>query len=270
VIRIARGEEPRELAAVRERELPVVRAIASARSPRSDEIKGYGVAKPALMRAQESKCCYCEQLIEGRFDDVEHWRPKTQANRGEGFPTHGYWWLAWTWSNLLLACKTCNSGHKRDAFPLEPRSVALLPEGIPPGGERPLLLDPSAEDPLEHIEFRQAERGTWRPVARGGSRRGDTTIRALGLDRPHLLDLYRWHVNERVRPAIDRVLLAADFGVARDVNAAWQTALRRLLRTSHPLAALSYDALGALVPATTRTEWRLDLLRPPIGDVEIP
>lgn len=264
MIRVDRGTEPVELAAARALRLPAVTAIAATREPASDEITGYNVAKPALVRAQGAKCCYCEQQVEGKYDDVEHFRPKAGAGRGPGFPTTGYWWLAWSWTNLLLACKSCNSEFKRTQFPLAPGSIVLVPPQQPPGGELPLLLDPATEDPIDHIQFRPAERGRWRPTARGGSGRGDATIRVLGLDRGSLLDFYKRHVNDRVRPEVDAVRAAMAAGDPRTVQARWSLARRRLLRATHLFAGLAYDALGELLPESDRAGWRLALDRPPI------
>ncbi len=264
MIPVDRGPEPAELAAVRAVRLPTVTAIAATREPTSDEITGYSVAKPALVRAQGAKCCYCEQQVEGKYDDVEHFRPKAGAVRGPGFPTTGYWWLAWSWTNLLLACKSCNSEFKRTLFPLAPGSVVLAPHQPPPGGESPLLLDPASEDPIDHIQFHPAERGRWRPSARGGSVRGDTTIRVLGLDRGSLLDFYKRHVNERVRPEVEAVRSVMASGDPRAVQARWHLARRRLLRATHLFAALAYDALVVLLPPGDRAPWRLALERPPI------
>jgi len=41
------------------------------------------------------KCAYCEQRIEGYH--VEHYRPKSI-----------YYWLAYSWDNLLFCCSRCN------------------------------------------------------------------------------------------------------------------------------------------------------------------
>lgn len=263
MIRVDRGQEPAELVAARAARLPAVTVIATTREPTSDEIKGYNVAKPALVSAQGAKCCYCEQQVEGKYDDVEHFRPKAGAVRGPGFPTTGYWWLAWTWTNLLLACKSCNSEFKRTLFPLAPGSAVLTGQQQPPGGEVPLLLDPASEDPIDHIQFHPAERGRWRPSARGGSPRGDVTIRTLGLDRGSLLDFYKRRVNERVRPEFKAVRDAMATGDHRLVQARWSHACRRLLRATHLFAALAYDALEVLLPAGERASWRLPLARPP-------
>src|SRR5262249_42286898 len=148
-----------------------------------------------LFALQGRKCCFCERpLVEPDYHDVEHYRPKARARRDPGsVQTHGYWWLAWAWDNLLLACNPCNRSHKRDRFPLAPGSVALQQEEQPPGAERPFLIDPSQDDPINEIEFFEEVIGTrrrWVPRGRAGSLLGDWTIRVLGLDRPHLIDAY--------------------------------------------------------------------------------
>ena len=58
--------------------------------------------KEKLRSIYKNKCAFCEQRIE-QFA-VEHFRPKNI-----------YYWLAYSWDNLLLACPTCN-GHKNKHF----------------------------------------------------------------------------------------------------------------------------------------------------------
>lgn len=61
--------------------------------------------KAALNNIYHGKCAFCETKSESMH--VEHFRPK----RG------GYYWLAYSWDNLLLSCPTCNT-NKSDVFPL--------------------------------------------------------------------------------------------------------------------------------------------------------
>lgn len=61
--------------------------------------------KSALDHIYHGKCAFCETKSESMH--VEHFRPK----RG------GYYWLAYSWDNLLLSCPTCNT-NKGDEFPL--------------------------------------------------------------------------------------------------------------------------------------------------------
>jgi hypothetical protein len=159
MIPIRRGREPDELADVRDKQLRKLRGLG--REPLSDDIKGYDVVKGTLVRLQHHKCAWCEgPYREGPHDDVDHYRPKARANRSPGCTdTHGYWWLAFTWSNLLFSCATCNRSSKNDKFPLENGSIALKPEEDLSNREVPLLIDPanSKIHPATHIEFRWDE-----------------------------------------------------------------------------------------------------------------
>lgn len=59
----------------------------------------------ALYDDQQSKCYLCEQKV-GKSSQVEHLRPKAEAN----FPE-----LKYKWTNLFLACPYCN-GRKSNAL----------------------------------------------------------------------------------------------------------------------------------------------------------
>lgn len=72
------------------------------------------------------RCMYCE---DSQGTDIEHFRPKRR------YPAH-----AFEWTNYLLACSHCNSNEKRDQFPLDEHG-------------QPLLIDPTSEDPGEHLLF---------------------------------------------------------------------------------------------------------------------
>jgi uncharacterized protein (TIGR02646 family) len=157
-----------------------------------------------LSEQQHHKCCYCETVEQTSRNDVEHYRPAGSAQRTKQLGDPGYWWLAYSWANLLFSCAPCNQSGKNDWFSLEPGSVALAPEDAPPGQERPVLLDPTVDHPLDHIKFAPvAVAGAperWHPVAL--SRRGHENIMLLKLDRPGLLDLYGGHVRNMVEPLL--------------------------------------------------------------------
>ena len=72
--------------------------------------------KNHLSAIYRSKCAFCEQKIEQW--DVEHFRPKSI-----------YYWLAYSWDNLLLACPTCN-GHKNDHFEVLAHKVEYHEEAL--------------------------------------------------------------------------------------------------------------------------------------------
>lgn len=141
--------------------------------------------KDALLCAQHGKCAFCEQRVfERKYVDVEHFRPKGEVRQSrESAPLErGYWWLAYEWTNLVLACEQCNTDHKSTLFPLaNPEQRARRPED-PLSAEQPLFIDPSQEDPLEYLRFR-------RHVAYSvdDNLRGLRTRDGLGLNRAPLL-----------------------------------------------------------------------------------
>jgi uncharacterized protein (TIGR02646 family) len=132
--------------------------------------KAEGVKK-RLEELFHGKCAYCESLYASQAPvDVEHFRPK---GRIEGETDHpGYWWLAAEWTNLLPSCLDCNRRRKQVA-PIVSADLAVLYEAMQTGkqdsfpvlgtralqeaddlvAERPLLLDPTRDDPSEHLVF---------------------------------------------------------------------------------------------------------------------
>lgn len=253
MIRLHRPPEPPVLVGVRAEQLATARDAIAARVAIAFE--GYGVVKSDLFAMQHRKCCYCEKLQEqAKYRDVEHFRPKA-----------AYWWLAWTWENLLFACIDCNREHKGEKFPLAPGSSALVPEQSPPGAEQALIIDPTdpAVDPFDEMVFRREKvqsHERWKPY--GLTPRGRETIRVCGLDRPSLLTLYASHVRDVVRPKLMAFFAAHEVASGRAAVKAWNTANRGLLGPERPFRALSHDALDVLVPEPLRRRYGLELARP--------
>lgn len=134
----------------------------------------------ALSSAQFGKCAFCERIV-NMDGHVEHFRPKAAVRDGRGQPLSrpGYVWLAYSWTNLLLACGDCNSRHKENLFPPEnPAERVRDPEGDC-AAERPLFINPAEEDPEELIEWDE-----YIPKARGGNARAAATIGELRLNDP--------------------------------------------------------------------------------------
>ena len=130
-------------------------------------------AKEQLLAETTSKCAYCEAKISMvAFGDVEHYRPKSS-----------YWWLAYCYDNYLASCQLCNQRFKKDAFPVQNRRmphpiiwsdmsdefIAVIIGTIAPDPlnqtevnafirlheqERPLLLNPYFDDPIEYFAWR--------------------------------------------------------------------------------------------------------------------
>ncbi len=150
--------------------------------------------KPVFMKLQgEGKCCFCERKFEsgelGRHElDIEHFRPKgnvkecPQSRIGEGIhmtappgANDGYYLLAYHLLNYAVACKPCNSGLKKDYFPiagdyhLEGEDLAGM------GSEQPWLFYPIGSmdvDPEDVISFR----GVF-----PGSEHADSSLKQRGL-----------------------------------------------------------------------------------------
>lgn len=137
----------------------------------------WGEVKPVFMEVQGgAKCCFCERQFEaeklGRYElDLEHYRPKGNVKKWECPPElvregvslteppgsdKGYHLLAYHLSNYAAACKACNSGLKKDCFPIAGEYDL---GGDDPGklmGERPWLLFPIGHldvDPEAVIDF---------------------------------------------------------------------------------------------------------------------
>lgn len=146
------------------------------------------------------KCAYCEsEYAPGNSPDTEHYRPKNEiegANRVK--LKRGYYWLAATWSNLLPTCVYCNRRRehlyedgprttgKGIQFPLADESKRAKKPNEE-AEEEPLLLDPTVDDPSQHLSFGEEAVVSPAPTATGESPRGEVTIEVLGLNRPKLV-----------------------------------------------------------------------------------
>lgn len=137
--------------------------------------------KRALRAAQHDKCAFCETINPSSHEVVEHYRPKDgwRQERGDALQKPQYFWLAYAWENLLFVCDVCNDrAHKENLFPLANPECRATPDMPDTAGEEPLLINPYALDPEDHIDWSSDV-----PVVRNGSPRGRATIDVLGLDR---------------------------------------------------------------------------------------
>ncbi|MFJ5305694.1 HNH endonuclease [Streptomyces sp. NPDC088350] len=78
-----------------------------------------------LMAPAIQRCMYC---LDSQGTDIDHFQPKALA------PLRTFDWL-----NHLLACSFCNSNAKREAYPCDEETGECL------------LLDPSVDDPADHL-----------------------------------------------------------------------------------------------------------------------
>lgn len=267
MILIRRGTEPEELPTIRADELGRVEVIRqTGRFPDSDDFGNeYKIVREELRSRQHFKCCYCEKFDEIKYTTVEHVRPKAKAKRSRGRVELGYWWLAWSWENLLFCCEQCN-GHKGIWFPIrgddQPPHFGrpLTERSIPPGHEKPILLDPTQDDGIAHIQFRPVS-GRWVPQPRAGSIRGYETILRAQLDRSSLLELYDVVVTglDDSITRITEAMTQAGQPPSRHVSDIWREVMRRQLRPSAPLVALHYDVLDHRFPKMVRLRWGVSL-----------
>ena len=190
-------------------------------------IYGDRVVKDQLILDQHDKCAYCERAdVTANFHgDVEHFRPKAGwvQSRDEALNTPGYCWLAYEWTNLLFTCQHCNQSFKKNLFPLRSPKNRSLSHRDDIARERPILIDPTREDPSQFIEFREEV-----PVGIGTGGRGQRTITILGLDRPKLNDSRRKLLN-RVRE-MQELLAAFDGKKLNKAQAAAIEACKAFLR----------------------------------------
>lgn len=151
------------------------------------DVYGHDSVKNALLNAQYAKCCYCESRFRATsYGAVEHFRPKGAVKqfRDQRMEYPGYFWLAYSWTNLLVSCEMCNTTYKGNLFPLENYAERARSHHYNVNVERPLFVDPSGEDPRQHIRFRRSE-------VTYVTERGRATIEGLGLGRSDLEEARR-------------------------------------------------------------------------------
>lgn len=150
--------------------------------------------REALLAAQHGKCAFCEaRIAHVMVGDVEHFRPKGGFRRGKRLMLPGYYWLAYAWDNLLLACQLCNQRHKGNAFPLEKGATRVRSHLGDITKERPRFVHPADEDPERLIGFREHVAF---PV--GDDPRARATIAGLGLNRREIKAERRRHLQRLI------------------------------------------------------------------------
>lgn len=109
--------------------------------------------KEALESIYHHKCAFCETKSE--VLEVEHFRNKAGEN--------AYYWLVYSWDNLLLACKMCNS-YKSSQFEILGERVAFDVKDVQSihslgdkydEQEQPKLINPEKEAIEDILIFKQ-------------------------------------------------------------------------------------------------------------------
>ena len=165
----------------------------------------------ALATVFRGKCAFCEsRMAHVSRPHVEHYRPKGRQEFEDRM---------FDWENWLLSCGRCNES-KWMHFPIC-------------AGEVPCLIDPTSDEPAEHLGFVNE-------FISGLTTRGDETVRILGLTRGPLEgERARWLMT------IDLLLLLAvgppPLREARDllvwctcVEAPWTACTRSYLQERAP------------------------------------
>ncbi len=287
MIRLKMGSEPQKLRDERNKRLPLAIAAFNAHGHGTREFKktlaGYDVVKDSLRQKQHGKCAFCERNEDPFNQPVEHFRPKAAADdfaagKWTGRVTTHYWWLTWTWSNLLFACDDCNrTGSKGNRFPIETGQVRVVAPVRPlarlskshfdVSNEPALLINPRLEDPFEHIEWmpvnRKLPKKSWTWEMIGRTPRGKMTIEAIDLK-------FRTdEVNRHLRTLLN-AWIAVDDAVKRrhwrDARRYWLGLIRTYLSDrEQPFRNAAWWALDSLCPELQRQQWGFATLRKPTG-----
>ncbi len=272
MIRLDLGTAPPALQAEEARRLPVAltkyhawktTALDADRAEFTKSLTGYRDAViEALYARQHGKCAWCERHTGKDGTAIDHFAPKAEANitppgAARVPDQEGYWWLCWTWENLLFSCTTCNTGVKGVKFPLEPGSPRMSPPpaiSIPPlppsfydtTVERRLLVDPRRDEPLDHLDWRPIDASkpppTWRfdVIERDG--KGDATIRTLQLKKvSHHINT---HLNSALWPDWKKLWNALHRGETAEASRMWDELCTKLLNDpDQPYRGASWWAL---------------------------
>ncbi len=313
MIKLTLGAEPGTLRASRLKVWPdVVKEFdqnGAGRKEFNELLEGYdeardgeGRVKRVLWKRQHKKCGWCERQVSWRKMPVEHIRPKGGAwdldagtkkeimDTGAASadlkgrwtvlsPAH-YWWLTWTWENMVLSCEDCNV-FKSNLFPIDPSSQRAQPPTAPldqtkdwPAtkivDEKPWFLNPREESCLKDI--------TWRPIVtsanRGEPTRWEWEFRAR---TPRgLLTIEVLHLNDHIELMTDRIremtaqwLIVKEYGEAGRTQAAveaWNGLIVSYINNVRAaFRAACYSALEHLAPPALRQQW--NLRDPPIPEV---
>jgi hypothetical protein len=167
------------------------------------------------MMGSRQRCMYC---VDSHGSDIDHFWPKAD------FPDRCF-----LWPNMLLCCTECGR-FKGSRFPLSATG-------------QPMLIDPSAEDPWEHLDF---DPDTGNLTARYDSSsglpsvKGEATVQILLLDqREGIAEGYR-RTYRRIQTCVREAL-----GRGKIVPNALVNEIRQA--DDHGLVGWCFGAVGARI-----------------------
>ena len=151
-------------------------------------IYGGKTVKNALMKIQHNKCCFCESSLHAQHGDVEHFRPKGgwMQEEKDKLSEVGYYWLAYDWDNLFLACQKCNQTFKKNFFPIENPNDRALNHTHDIKKELHLIINPSIDNPQEHLLFKKE-------IITFKTTKGKETIKRTAIDQETFEEDRRTH-----------------------------------------------------------------------------
>ena len=158
---------------------------------------------PDLYRLFSGKCSYCERTTSQEEALVDHFRPFSDVIGLENkIFKDGYWWLAFDWDNLYLACRNCLSS-KSNHFPVFGDHALAEARGVDLHAEHALLIDPCYDQPDKYLTYdsdgfvKSIEPEDLDSRANfGDNSRGQITIETIGLNRSELLSVRRKLISE--------------------------------------------------------------------------
>ncbi len=207
------------------------------------------------------KCAYCESdVLVNQPGDIDHWRPKNRVTDekrrtlkiktedGGAVPHPGYYWLAYEWRNLLLACEDCNRPStaktpgrrigKWDQFPVRGFRARRKGEET---REEPLLINPVEEDPLDHLEVDEKT-----GVITAKTDRGQACIDIFGLNTREALREARKKYIENTKNMLTLAQIAVTQGDQEQVRKFAETV--RKIKSG----ATAYSAAGRVAVRKSR------------------
>jgi uncharacterized protein (TIGR02646 family) len=134
------------------------------------------------------KCAFCEKKLLDAPKHIEHYRPKKI-----------YYWLAYSWDNLLLACGSCNSS-KSDNFEIYGVQAVYQNQSflnvnnlsaVYNTQEQPLIINPEVDDILNDLEYDK-----YGKLFSNNPRVSHTINVACKLNRDELLQLRQEIIND--------------------------------------------------------------------------
>jgi hypothetical protein len=185
--------------------------------------------KRHLRAMSYGKCWYSEAMGPQSPYDVDHFRPKSEAQRSETVKDDGYPWLAFDWDNFRYSAERSNrlstdevTGEtvgKSSWFPLVDGSPVACWDNRPIDVERPLLLDPIKKADVALIDVGSDGRMKASTTCVGtGKLRVVASVRYFGLDLPDVLEARRGVMRD-VNDRVDILLKCLEVANAHDAAA---------------------------------------------------